>query len=177
MKEFIKLLTFELHFWSFQVFSDKLKELKKVTKNLSFRVKEYKERPQLIADLKQLLNVSSIFLSAAKNASKEIQLFTEVEMGLLGNAYNSTMEWYAEKSQAQLQLSDTEKPVLLSEDLKTKMVALDRELRYLVNKAKAGPPKKKDKPKKKKKSNETVVEGDVNGNKSKINISGEIDTF
>ncbi|XP_033641223.1 hypoxia up-regulated protein 1-like [Asterias rubens] len=153
------------------VFSDKLKELKKVTKNLSFRVKEYKERPQLIADLKQLLNVSSIFLSAAKNASKEIQLFTEVEMGLLGNAYNSTMEWYAEKSQAQLQLSDTEKPVLLSEDLKTKMVALDRELRYLVNKAKAGPPKKKDKPKKKKKSNETVVEGDINGNKSKINIS------
>ena len=158
-----------------QVFHDKLKELKKSTKNLSFRVKELKERPHLIAELKQLQNVSQIFLAAAKNMSNETQIFTDVEIGLLEKAYSDSMEWYEEKSRAQWELPDTEKPVLLTEDLKTKIVALDRELRYLVNKAKAGPPKKKEKAKKKKKSNETETAGDedINGKKKKTNATGQ----
>ncbi|XP_022109354.1 hypoxia up-regulated protein 1-like [Acanthaster planci] len=156
------------------IFRDKMKELKKATKSLSFRVKERRERPQLIGELKQLQNVSQIFLAAAKNASEELKIFTDVEIGLLEKAYNDSLEWYAAKSLAQRNTPDTEKPVLLTEDLKTKITALDRELRYLVNKAKAGPPKKKDKPKdktkkKKKNVNETETTGEENTKDEKTN--------
>lgn len=47
----------------------------------------------------------------------------------------------------QAKLSATEKPVLLSKDIEAKMMALDREVQYLLNKAKFTKPRPRPKDK------------------------------
>ena len=60
----------------------------------------------------------------------------------------------------QKKLPDTEKPVLLLEDIGLKIQALDREVKYLINKAKTYKPKPKPKPAKNKTAdkNETLTD-------------------
>lgn len=59
--------------------------------------------------------------------------------------------------------SPTEKPVLLSKDIEAKLSLLDREVNYLLNKAKFAKPKPKPKPKDK---NSTSSDGKTNGTES-----------
>ncbi|XP_035411545.1 LOW QUALITY PROTEIN: hypoxia up-regulated protein 1 [Cygnus atratus] len=120
---------------------DKLSELKKLCRNLFFRVEERRKWPERLAALESLLNHSNIFLKGARMIPESDQIFTEVELGTLEKAINETMMWKNETLAEQKKLSPAEKPVLLSKDIELKIAALDREVQYLLNKAKFAKPK------------------------------------
>ncbi|KAJ8399012.1 hypothetical protein AAFF_G00416790 [Aldrovandia affinis] len=61
--------------------------------------------------------------------------------------YFPTKTWKNETVAEQEKRSSTERPVLLSKDLESKLTLLDREVNYLLNKAKFAKPKPKPKDK------------------------------
>ncbi|XP_051494331.1 hypoxia up-regulated protein 1 [Apus apus] len=122
---------------------DKLAELKKLCRNLFFRVEERRKWPERLAALESLLNHSTIFLKGARMILESDQIFTEVELSTLEKAINETTTWKNETLAEQNKLSPTEKPILLSKDIELKTAALDREVQYLLNKAKFAKPKPK----------------------------------
>ncbi|XP_054251566.1 hypoxia up-regulated protein 1 [Indicator indicator] len=122
---------------------DKLSELKKLCRNLFFHVEERRKWPERLAALESLLNHSTIFLKGARMIPESDQIFTEVELSTLEKVINETMIWKNETLDEQNKLSPTEKPVLLSKDVELKIAALDREVQYLLNKAKFAKPKPK----------------------------------
>uniref|UniRef100_A0A8C1GH76 Hypoxia up-regulated protein 1 n=1 Tax=Cyprinus carpio TaxID=7962 RepID=A0A8C1GH76_CYPCA len=126
---------------------EKLSELKKLCKAMFFRVEERKKWPDRLAALNSMLNHSSIFLKSARLIPESDQIFTEVELKTLERVINETMTWKNETVAEQDKLSPTEKPVLLSKDIEAKLSLLDREVNYLLNKAKFAKPKPKDKAK------------------------------
>ncbi|XP_042330358.1 hypoxia up-regulated protein 1 isoform X2 [Sceloporus undulatus] len=135
---------------------EKLSELKKLCRSLFFRVEERRKWPDLLAALESLLNHSSIFLKGARMIPEIDQIFTEVELSTLEKAINETMLWKNETLAEQNKLPPTAKPTLLSKDIELKIAALDREVQYLLNKAKFA------KPKPKKKENTTKTEAGKN---------------
>ncbi|NWW95833.1 HYOU1 protein, partial [Rhynochetos jubatus] len=122
---------------------EKLSELKKLCRNLFFRVEERRKWPERLAALESLLNHSTIFLKGARMIPESDQIFTDVELSTLEKAINETTIWKNETLAEQNKLSPTEKPVLLSKDIELKIAALDREVQYLLNKAKFAKPKPK----------------------------------
>lgn len=126
---------------------DKLSELKKACKTLFFKVEERRKWPDKLAALDSLLNHSSIFLKSARMIPDDDPIFTEVELNTLEKLINDTWVWKNETLAEQAKLPATEKPVLLSKDIEQKLAALDREIQYLLNKAKFSKPKPKPKPK------------------------------
>ncbi|NXU59802.1 HYOU1 protein, partial [Turnix velox] len=135
---------------------EKLSELKKLCRNLFFRVEERRKWPERLAALESLLNHSTIFLRGARMIPESDQIFTEVELSTLEKAINETMTWKNETLAEQQKLPPSEKPILLSKDIELKLAALDREVQYLLNKAKFA------KPKPKKEKNATKVESGGN---------------
>uniref|UniRef100_A0A8C4UJE4 Hypoxia up-regulated protein 1 n=1 Tax=Falco tinnunculus TaxID=100819 RepID=A0A8C4UJE4_FALTI len=69
---------------------DKLSELKKLCRNLFFRVEERRKWPERLAALESLLNHSTIFLKGARMIPESDQIFTEVELTMLEKAINET---------------------------------------------------------------------------------------
>ncbi|XP_056398340.1 hypoxia up-regulated protein 1 isoform X2 [Hyla sarda] len=126
---------------------DKLSELKKSCKSLFFKVEERRKWPDKLSALDSLLNHSSIFLKSARMLPDDDPIFTEVELNTLEKLINDTWVWKNETLAEQAKLPATEKPVLLSKDIEQKLAALDREIQYLLNKAKFSKPKPKPKPK------------------------------
>ncbi|XP_074783675.1 hypoxia up-regulated protein 1 [Athene noctua] len=122
---------------------DRLSELKKLCRNLFFRVEERRKWPERLAALESLLNHSTIFLKGARMIPESDQIFTDVELSTLEKAINETTIWKNETLAEQNKLSPTEKPLLLSKDIELKIAALDREVQYLLNKAKFAKPKPK----------------------------------
>ncbi|XP_069732405.1 hypoxia up-regulated protein 1 [Phaenicophaeus curvirostris] len=122
---------------------DKLSELKKLCRNLFFRVEERRKWPERLAALESLLNHSTIFLKGARMIPESDQIFTEVELSTLEKAINETTTWKNETLAEQNKLPPAEKPILLSKDIELKIAALDREVQYLLNKAKFAKPKPK----------------------------------
>ncbi|XP_077106070.1 hypoxia up-regulated protein 1 isoform X1 [Ranitomeya variabilis] len=137
---------------------DKLSDLKKACKSLFFKVEERRKWPDKLATLDSLLNHSAIFLKSARMLIDEDPIFTDVELNTLEKLINDTWIWKNETLAEQAKLPATEKPVLLSKDIEQKLAALDREIQYLLNKAKFS------KPKPKPKSNTT--KSDNNGEKN-----------
>ncbi|XP_066495753.1 hypoxia up-regulated protein 1 isoform X2 [Tiliqua scincoides] len=135
---------------------ERLSELKKLCRSLFFRVEERRKWPDRLAALQSLLNHSSIFLKGARMIPEVEQIFTEVELSTLEKAINETTLWKNETLAEQNKLSPTEKPTLLSKDIELKIEALDREIQYLINKAKFA------KPKPKKKENTTKTDAGKN---------------
>ncbi|XP_045432145.1 hypoxia up-regulated protein 1 isoform X3 [Pipistrellus kuhlii] len=132
---------------------EKLAELRKLCQALFFRVEERKKWPERLSALDNLLNHSSMFLKGARLIPEMDQIFTEVEMTTLERVINETWAWKNATLAEQAKLPATEKPVLLSKDIEAKMMALDREVQYLLNKAKFAKPRPKPKDK-----NETRAE-------------------
>ncbi|XP_056096158.1 hypoxia up-regulated protein 1 [Rhinichthys klamathensis goyatoka] len=126
---------------------EKLSELRKLCKAMFFRVEERKKWPDRLAALNSMLNHSTIFLKSARLIPEGDQIFTEVELKTLERVINETMTWKNETVAEQEKLSPTEKPVLLSKDIEAKLTLLDREVNYLLNKAKFAKPKPKEKSK------------------------------
>lgn len=124
-----------------QAYEDKLSELKQLTRPLFRRVWEHQERPTALKSLAEILEMSSKFLDGAKNGT---EIFTTVEIETLEKVIKETKEWKQkmEEDQAQLKLSET--PKLTVKSITDKISLLDREVKYLINKAKIWKPKKKD---------------------------------
>uniref|UniRef100_A0A8C5S7P8 Hypoxia up-regulated protein 1 n=1 Tax=Laticauda laticaudata TaxID=8630 RepID=A0A8C5S7P8_LATLA len=123
---------------------EKLSELRRLCRSLFFRVEERRKWPDHLAALESLLNHSSIFLRGARMIPEPDQIFTEIELSTLEKAINETEVWKNETLAEQNKLPPTAKPVLLSKDIEVKIAGLDREVQYLLNKAKFTKPKKRE---------------------------------
>ncbi|XP_063441737.1 hypoxia up-regulated protein 1-like isoform X3 [Mytilus trossulus] len=143
-----------------EVYQDKLKSLKKEIKDLKARVYEFEERPKALKALKDMLNHTKYFLKSVKNFTvvEEDRIFTEVEITTLEKLITDTKKWRDDMIEEQKKTPDSEKPKLLVEDIALKLQALDREVKYLINKAKNFKPKPKPKPAK---SNTTKTDGNT----------------
>ncbi|XP_078055237.1 hypoxia up-regulated protein 1 isoform X2 [Mustelus asterias] len=119
----------------------KLSELRKMCKELFFKVEERRKWPDRLAALDSMLNHSTIFLKGARLIPEAEQIFTEVELNTLEKVITETTTWKNETVKAQNKLPSTQKPVLLSKDIEAKLALLDREVKYLLNKAKFAKPK------------------------------------
>ncbi|XP_047463103.1 hypoxia up-regulated protein 1 [Mugil cephalus] len=126
---------------------EKLSQLKSLCKDMFFRVEERRKWPDRLNALDSLLNTSSFFLRSAKLIPEDDQIFTEVELNMLEKVINDTTTWKNETLAEQEKRSLTERPILLSKDIESKLALLDREVNYLLNKAKFAKPKAKAKPK------------------------------
>lgn len=125
----------------------KLSELKSMCKDMFFRVDERRKWPERLASLESMLNTSSFFLRGARLIPEDDQIFTEVELNMLEKVINETTTWKNETIAEQGKRSPNERPVLLSKDIDSKLALLDREVNYLLNKAKFAKPKTKPKAK------------------------------
>uniref|UniRef100_A0A670YER9 Hypoxia up-regulated protein 1 n=1 Tax=Pseudonaja textilis TaxID=8673 RepID=A0A670YER9_PSETE len=123
---------------------EKLSELRRLCRSLFFRVEERRKWPDRLAALESLLNHSSIFLRGARMIPEPDQIFTEIELSTLEKAINETEVWKNETLAEQNKLPPTAKPILLSKDIEVKIAGLDREVQYLLNKAKFTKPKKRE---------------------------------
>lgn len=143
-------------------YEKKLDDLKVLTKDWFSRVFEHRERPDALAALKQMLNGSTQFLERAKNLTKstnpEKDIFTDVEIETLQNLITETEEWRDKQVAEQGQLKNYETVKLTVKAISEKMAALDREVKYLVNKLKLWKPKKTEKPKETSGENATKTE-------------------
>ncbi|KAM4544727.1 hypoxia up-regulated protein 1 [Odontesthes bonariensis] len=126
---------------------EKLSQLKSLCKDMFFRVEERRKWPDRLAALNTLLNTSSFFLRSAKLIPEDDQIFTEVELNMLEKVINETTIWKNETVSEQEKRSPKERPILLSKDIESKLTLLDREVNYLLNKAKFAKPKAKPKAK------------------------------
>nr|QQL94691.1 hypoxia up-regulated 1 [Lateolabrax maculatus] len=126
---------------------EKLSQLKSLCKDMFFRVEERRKWPERLAALDSMLNTSSFFLRSAKLIPEDDQIFTEVELNMLEKVINETTTWKNETVAAQEKRSPMERPILLSKDIESKLALLDREVNYLLNKAKFAKPKAKAKAK------------------------------
>ncbi|XP_054611866.1 hypoxia up-regulated protein 1 [Dunckerocampus dactyliophorus] len=126
---------------------EKLSQLKTMCKDMFFRVEERRKWPDRLAALDTMLNTSNFFLRSAKLIPEDDQIFTEVELNMLEKVINETVTWRNETAAEQEKRSPKERPVLLSKDIEAKLSLLDREVNYLLNKAKFAKPKSKAKAK------------------------------
>nr|XP_046181829.1 hypoxia up-regulated protein 1-like isoform X2 [Oncorhynchus gorbuscha] len=140
---------------------EKLQELRKLCKAMFFRVEERRKWPDHLAALESMLNHSSFFLRSVKLTPEDDQIFTDVELKTLDRIINETITWKNDTVAEQEKRSPTERPVLLSKDIESKLSLLDREVHYLLNKAKFA------KPRAKAKANSTASESSSKANSSK----------
>ncbi|MGH0162540.1 UNVERIFIED_CONTAM: hypothetical protein FKN15_068668 [Acipenser sinensis] len=153
---------------------EKLSELRKLCKALFFRVEERRKWPDRLAALDSMLNHTAFFLKSARQIAEDEQIFTEVELNTLEKVINETTTWKNTTMAEQEKRPATERPVLLSKDIEAKLGLLDREVKYLLNKAKFTKPKPKAKPK----DNSTKTEPERNGTAQEnvIQPTGEEET-
>lgn len=128
----------------------KLSELKTLTKHLYLRVVEHKERPEALKALTSMINGSRTFFASAQNLTKtrneEKSVFTDFEISELKTVIDSTQSWMDEQVQDQEKLKKWEPVKLTVKAISEKMGALDREVKYLVNKLQRWRPKTVEKP-------------------------------
>jgi len=79
------------------VYKQKLRELKRGSRSILKRIAEAKARPEAVANLKEVLNMSVFFLQQMKNFSNNSnyslemeQIFTDVEIKTLETLSNET---------------------------------------------------------------------------------------
>merc|ERR1739848_945685 len=118
----------------------KLDELKALTKDLFARVEEHQGRPEILEALNSMVNSSEHFLAKAKNDTKnkapEDAYFTENELELLEKKINETKNWIEEKTKVIEAQPLHEFPTINNKLIAVQGMDLDREVKYLVNKAK-----------------------------------------
>jgi hypoxia up-regulated 1 len=129
-----------------KLFSEKLGDLKAVSKTVFYRLKERKLRPQRLDELKEVLNKSVEFLGNTRNLTGEDLPLTQVEWDTLDKLINTTKEWRVKMLNEQAKVADHEDPKLVSTDINDKIDNLKREVNYLVSKIKYFRPKTTKKP-------------------------------
>lgn len=168
-----------------EVLSEKLKNLQKLTEAWFARVAEHRERPEALSALNTMLNGSRNFLVNIKNLTiqqaetPQGSVFTTVELETLEKTIKDTGDWMDKVVDEQKKIPLWDNPKLTVKMISDKMASLDREVQYLVTKAKIWKPKPvEEKPKEVPVNNgtennateEVVVE---NGEKSKAQDKSE----
>ncbi|XP_014221375.1 hypoxia up-regulated protein 1 [Trichogramma pretiosum] len=126
---------------SADVFEDKLKELQKLTNDVNERVFEHKERPEVLKGMVSMLNGSKTFLVNMKKLNVSSEIFTSIEIETLEKVINETQEYHDLVVKVSKETKLYEPVVHKVRDIANKMAILDREVKYLVNKAKIWRPK------------------------------------
>ena len=114
----------------------KLKELKELTSPWFARVKEHLDRPEALSGLDQMLNTSTHFLAKAKNKTGEDGFFTMTELETLEKKLQDVQKWRDDEFEAQNLQPKSEMPKMTTGKIAEKALDLDREVKYLLNKAK-----------------------------------------
>lgn len=125
------------------VYDGRLQQLKKQSLDFRFRLREHKERPKALEMLRNSLNLSRTFLVQINNITDKDEIYTSKDLEDLGKVINDTTEWIDKNEKKQNEAKPSENPVLLVKDIEAKQGKLDRELVYLLNKAKYYVPKPK----------------------------------
>lgn len=71
-------------------FTEKLAELKQISKDVFFRIEEKRLRPRRLDEMKEVLNKTVEFLNNVKNLTGEDKPLTETEWNTLDKLINST---------------------------------------------------------------------------------------
>ncbi|CAB4005469.1 hypoxia up-regulated 1-like, partial [Paramuricea clavata] len=125
------------------VYKAKLKKLKEVSKDFYLRISELKNRPQALENLRRSLNLTGTFLKQIAGMKEKDEIFTNKDLEDVWKVLNETIEWLYTTEKKQNATKPSENPVLLVKDIIQKTGKLDRELMYLLNKAKYYVPKTK----------------------------------
>merc|ERR1712018_241293 len=127
-------------FTEIDILKSKLEEIKALTKDLFARVEEHKGRPEILEALNSMVNSSEHFLAKAKNDTEnklpEDAYFTATELELLEKKINETKTWIEEKMKVIEAQPMHEFPTVNNKLIAVQGMDLDREVKYLVNKAK-----------------------------------------
>ena len=124
----------------------KLKSLKEAMKELNGRIAESRERPKAITAMLQSLNMSSLFATAMLSVPDSKEIYSEKDVKDLEKLMEETKSWFYTTWKKQNETSPEKNPVLLSKEIYARHGKLDREVAYLLNKAKYHVPKPKPKP-------------------------------
>merc|ERR1719322_2359819 len=120
-------------------FSSRLKTLKDLAAPIFARVREHRERPEWLDNLKQSLNHSTTFLQTSKEktekAAEEEKLFKEKELEQLRKKIADVEKWRDEKLAEQESTPLSEMPKLTVSMIKSKIQDLDSEVQFLIQKA------------------------------------------
>merc|ERR1711915_218477 len=116
-------------------FTDKLKVLKDLSAPIMARVREHKERPEALEQLKQSINSSTVFLEKSKSKIDEDGLFKEKELDSLKKKIAEVEKWRDEKLDEQANTPLSEMPKLTVSMIKSKIQDLDSEVQFLIQKA------------------------------------------
>lgn len=148
-----------------ETYEKKLAELQEKTNPIYSRHWEHRERPEAIDSITKMIAHAKTFLTNAKNMTKESNsdkdIFTQVEIDTLDKAIKEADQWLTNQKNTQNKLKRSDPVQLTVKSVSDRMVLLDREVKYLINKLKIWKPKVKDTPKKSKKAtNESeTIEG------------------
>lgn len=128
-----------------EIYKGKLKELEKVTDDLRYRISEQENRPKAIAELLSSLNLTNVFRKQLTNMPGASEIYSEKDAKDLDKVFNEVKEWLSINWKKQNETDSKVKPVLLVKDIIAMQGKIDRELMYLINKAKYYVPKPKPK--------------------------------
>jgi len=123
----------------------KLKLIKDSTKELKNRIREAEERPKAIAGMLQTLNLSTIFSESMLTMPDAKEIYTDKDRKDLSKILGETKTWFMTTWKKQNESDSDKNPVLLVKDIAHHQGKLDREMMYLINKAKYYVPKPKPK--------------------------------
>ncbi|KAJ8687030.1 hypothetical protein QAD02_022824 [Eretmocerus hayati] len=124
-----------------ETYETRLTELEDLTKDFYGRVSEHRERPEVLKGMVSLLNGSRSFLENMRNLSASSEIFTKVEIETLEKAINETQEYYDLVVKVTSETKRYEPVVHTVRKIANQMALLDREVKYLFNKAKIWRPK------------------------------------
>merc|ERR1719167_1754563 len=102
------------------------------------RVREHRERPEWLENLKQPLNHSTTFLSTSREKTEKVaeeeKLFKEKELEQLEKKIAEVEKWRDEKLAEQAATPLSEMPKLTVSMINSKIGDLESEVQYLIRK-------------------------------------------
>merc|ERR1712128_291936 len=116
-------------------FNTKIKLLKDLSAPLMARVREHKERPEALEQLRQTINSSNVFLEKSKAKIVDEGLFKEKELDSLKKKIAEVEKWRDDKLAEQGLTPLSEMPKLTVSMIKSKVQDLDSEVQFLIQKA------------------------------------------
>merc|ERR1719222_1285560 len=121
-------------------FTSRLKVLRDMAAPIFARVREHRERPEWLENLKQSLNHSTTFLTTSREKTEKVaeeeKLFKEKELEQLEKKIAEVEKWRDEKLAAQADTPLSEMPKLTVSMINSKIGDLESEVQYLIRKAK-----------------------------------------
>merc|ERR1712193_293481 len=123
-----------------------LKKKLKSMKEIKARLTEATERPKAINAMLQSLNLSTMFSTAMLAVPDSKDIYPEKDIKDLEKVITDTKTWFYTTWKKQNETAAEKNPVMLTKEVYTHQAKLDREVAYLINKAKYHVPKPKPKP-------------------------------